>query len=308
VIEIISSQKSKKAIVTFAIGGTFESHWRDYSLPSLQEYCRHHNLGLYLQNVSLDQQKIKKKITWQKLLLPTELKKHFKYIEEFCYIDTDVLVNKDAPSVFTFASGALSLVSQFRDLPFNLNLVKRRIAFYRHNYLSQEYPLDSSLFMTTKQIYEFHNLEPQLDYACAGFFMGNIEEHSDRLSDIYFKYPAEISTLSDGGDEPILNYEFQKQFKITWLPYQFQALWLYEMAAFYPFLYQEIENQELILKCVETSLHNNIFLHFAGGWNESSMISVAKKIPLRNQIYTDFYNYLKTPVTGKPVGRILPHH
>ena len=80
------------------------------------------------------------------------------------------------------------------------------------------------------------------------------------------------------------------------------------MAAFYPFLYQEIENQELILKCVETSLHNNIFLHFAGGWNESSMISVAKKIPLRNQIYTDFLNYLKTPVTGKPVGRILPYH
>lgn len=304
----MSGQKSKKAIVTLAIGGTFESHWRDYSLPLLQEYCRHHNLGLYLQNTSLDQQKIKKKIQWQKLLLPTELKKRFKYIQEFCYVDTDILVNKDAPSVFTFASGEMSLVSQFRDLPYNLNLVLRRIAFYRHNYLSQEYPLDSSLFMSIKQIYEFHNLEPQLDYACTGFFMGNIEEHCDKLSDIYFKYPAEISTVTDGGDEPIINYEFQKQFKITWLPYQLQALWLYEMAAFYPFLYQEIENQELILKCVETSLHNNIFLHFAGGWHESSMIAVAKKIPLKNKIYTDFLNYLETPVTGKPVGRILPSH
>jgi hypothetical protein len=73
-------------------------------------------------------------------------------------------------------------------------------------------------------------------------------------------------------------------------------------------LYQEIDNQELILKCVETSLHNNIFLHFAGGWNESSMIAVAKKISLKNKIYTDFLNYLETPVTGKPVGRILPSH
>ena len=305
-IEILSGQKSKKAIVTLAIGGDFESNWRNQSLPLLQEYCTRHNLGLYLQNSSLDSQKTKKKLQWQKLLLPIELKNNFKYIEEFCYIDTDVLVNNYGPSVFTFASEEIALVSQFNNLPYNLDIVLRRIAFYRHNYLSREYPLDSSLFMNIKQIYEYHKLEPQQDYACTGFFMGNIETHSEKLKDIYFKYPPTVLTLTDGGDEPIINYEFQKQFKINWLPYQLQAIWPYEMAAHYPFLYQDITNQELIMKCIETALNNNIFLHFAGRWHESKMISVADKISLKSKIKEDFLRYMEVPVTGKPVGRILP--
>lgn len=305
-IEILSGQKSKKAIVTLAIGNDFESNWRNHSLPLLLDYCKKYNLGLYLQNSSLDQQKTKKKLTWQKLLLPIELKNNFHYIEEFCYLDTDVLVNNYGPSVFTFASGEMALVSQFNNLPYNLDIVLRRIAFYRHNYLSSEYPLDSSLFMTVKQIYEYHKLEPQQDYACAGFFMGNIEAHSEELKKIYFKYPSTVLTLTDGGDEPIFNYEFQKQFKINWLPYQLQALWLYEMAAFYPFLYQDLNNHELILKCVETTLDNNLFLHFAGGWHESHMISVASKFSKVNTVKENFRKYMQIPVTGKPIGRVLP--
>lgn len=305
-IEILSGQKSKKALVTLAIGGSFESQWRSNSLPLLQDYCGYHNLGLYLQNSNLDPEKKKKKLQWQKLLLPNELKDNFTYVEEFCYIDTDVLVNKDSSSVFSFSNGDMCLVSQFNNLPYDLNIVLRRIAFYRHNYLAKEYPLDSSLFMSIKQIYEYHSLEPQLDYACTGFFMGNIEDHSSKLKDIYFKYPATISTLTDGGDEPIINYEFQKQFEINWLPYQFQALWLYELAAFYPFLYQDLNNHELILKCVETALDNNVFLHFAGGWHESHMISVASKFSKVNKVKANFRKYMQTPVTGKPIGRVLP--
>lgn len=307
-IEILSGHKSKKAIVTLAIGDDFESNWRNKSLPLLRDYCKRHNLGLYLQNRSLDSQKIKKKLQWQKLLLPFELKNNFRYIEEFCYLDTDILVNNYAPSVFTFSSREMALVSQFNNLPYNLDLVLRRIAFYRHNYLSRKYPLDSSLFMNIKQIYEYHKLEPQQDYACTGFFMGNIEAHSEKLKNIYFKYPSTILTLTDGGDEPIINYEFQKQFKINWLPYQLQALWPYEMAAQYPFLYQDLDNNELILKCVETALNNNIFLHFAGRWHESKMISVADRISLKSKAKEDFFRYMETPVTGKPIGRILPSH
>lgn len=305
-IEILSGQKSKKALVTHALGGTFELQWRRNSLPLLLDYCNSHNLGLYLQNKNLDVQQPKKKLQWQKLLLPNELKNNFGYIDEFCYIDTDILVNKYASSVFSFSNGELCMVSQFNNLPYNLNLVLRRIAFYRNKYLSKHYPLDSSLFMNINQIYEYHNLEPQSDYGCTGFFMGNIQEHSEKLKDIYFKYPATISTLTDGGDEPIINYEFQKQFEIKWLPYQLQSLWLYELAANYPFLYQDINDQDLVLKCVETSLDNNIFLHFAGSWHESKMINVANEISKENPVKEEFVSYTKRPLTGKPVGKVLP--
>jgi len=39
-IEILSGQKSKKVIVTLAIGGDFESNWRNQSLPLLRDYCK----------------------------------------------------------------------------------------------------------------------------------------------------------------------------------------------------------------------------------------------------------------------------
>jgi hypothetical protein len=305
-IEILSGQKTKKAIVTLAIGGSFEDQWRQNSLPLLLEYCNHHKIGLYLQNSSLDSQKIKKKLQWQKLLLAYEIKANFSFIEEFCYIDTDILVNKNAPSVFDLTKNKLSLVSQFKNLPFDLDMILRRIAFYRNYFLSKTYPLDSSLFMSIKQIYDFHNLTPQLDYACTGLFAGNIEEHSDFLRDIYNRYPASVSTLTEGGDEPIINYEFQSKFEINWLPYEFQALWLYEMAAHYAFLYEDVEKFDLIKKCVEVSLENNVFLHFAGRWHESKMISVASQLSLNNGLRQKFLEYLNTPLTGKPVGRILP--
>jgi hypothetical protein len=305
-IEILSGQKTKKAIVTLAIGGSFEDRWRKNSLPLLLEYCKNHNLGLYLQNSSLDFQKVTKKLQWQKLLLANEIKINFSFIKEFCYIDTDVLVNKNAPSVFTSTNGKLSLVSQFNDLPFELDMILRRIAFYRHNLLSKTYPLDSALFMSIQQIYDYHKLTPQPDYACTGFFAGNIEEHSAAMYDIYHTYPSSVSTLTEGGDEPIINYEFQSKFEINWLPYRFQALWLYEMAAHYTFLYENIEEFGLIRKCVEASIENNVFLHFAGGWHESKMISIADQLSLKNELKEKFLEYLNTPVTGKPVGRILP--
>lgn len=305
-IEILSGQKTKKAMVTLAIGGSFEDQWRTNSLPLLLEYCNNHKLGLYLQNTSLDSKKIKKKLQWQKLLLAHEIKLNFSFIEEFCYIDTDILVNKNAPSVFDFTNNKLSLVSQFNNLPFDLGMILRRIAFYRNNFLSKSYPLDSSLFMSIQQIYDFHDLTPQPDYACTGFFAGNIEEHSKSMHDIYHGYPASISTLTDGGDEPIINYEFQNKFEINWLPYEFQALWLYEMAAHYTFLYEDIDKFDLIKKCVEAALENNVFLHFAGGWHESKMISVANQLSSNNLFKEKFLEYLNTPVTGKPVGRILP--
>jgi hypothetical protein len=216
-------------------------------------------------------------------------------------------VNKFAPSIFDFNDGTLAMVSQFKELPFDLNLVLRRIAFYRNRFISAQYPLDSALFMSIEDIYKFHNLTPQKDYGCAGFFMGNIFDHSLHMSEIFNSYDANVSTITDGGDEPILNFEFQNRFQTKWLPYKFQALWIYEMAAYYPFLYESLSDSNLILKCIESSLQNNIFLHFAGSWNESKMISYVQRIPSDKEASEDFDKYYRSPLTGKPVGRILPN-
>lgn len=305
-IEILSGKSSHKAIVTLAIGDTYETNWRKNAYPSLIEYCKRHNLGLYLQNTSLDTQTLRKKITWQKLLLAQEIKNNFSYINEFCYIDSDVIANKFEESIFSSYDGKLALVSQFKNLPFNLNLVLRRIAFYRNWYFSSRYPLDSSLFMGVEEIYKYHNLTPQSDYACAGLFMGDVDQHSKPMKEIFESYDSTVYSITDGGDEPILNFEFQSRFAINWLPYKFQALWLYEMAAYFSFLYEPTTESDMILKCVESSLRNNIFLHFAGSWNESDMISASEKVPGNRKLSEEFNEYCKKPITGIPIGRILP--
>ena len=62
---------------------------------------------------------------------------------------------------------------------------------------------------------------------------------------LVYKYKSNIQTLSGGGDEPIFNYEMFNTGQIKILEYKFQALWLYEMAFKFPFLY-EYKKEKLI--------------------------------------------------------------
>ena len=43
----------------------------------------------------------------------------------------------------------------------------------RNRFYSKRYKLDSALFMNLKQIYKYHNLKPQKDYACSGVIVFN---------------------------------------------------------------------------------------------------------------------------------------
>jgi hypothetical protein len=308
-IEILSGRKTKKAIVTLAIGEIYLKKWEQNSLPSLLNYCKRHSLGLYVQTDPIDKKEPRKKPQWQKILLPAELKNKFEFIDEFCYIDTDIVANQFAESIFTLnLQDKFSLISQFSNLPYDLDEILRRIAFNRNRFYSKNYPLDSSLFMKFKDIYNHHNLPEQEDYACTGVFMGFVEAHAETLKNIYYQYDHTVSTLTDGGDEPILNYEFQSNFNINWIPYQYQAIWIYEMASKYPFLYQEKLNIDLINKCIENSIYSNTFLHFAGSWDESRMFENIQRIDFDSNLQLEFEQYKKIKLNGQPVGINKPKY
>jgi hypothetical protein len=160
--------------------------------------------------------------------------------------------------------------------------------------------------MSFKEIYEYQQLPAQADYACTGMFMGYVRKQAAILKEIYYKYDHSVSTLTDGGDEPILNYEFQQRFQINWIPYHYQAIWIYEMANSYPFLYQQDRNSDLINLCVENSINSNTFLHFAGSWHESDMFDRIEQINLSSELQEEFNNYRRTKVFGRPVGIVKP--
>ena len=136
----------------------------------------------------------------------------------------------------------------------------RRLAFLRHTHLDSKYELDSALFMSPEEIFRFHSLPEHKDYACAGLFVFNVTNHSDLLYSWFIKYDSKIQTITGGGDEPLLNHEFQSTDLVEWMPYKFQALWIYEVAIYYPFLFKKLDDKCLIRECIESVSYTHLTL------------------------------------------------
>ena len=162
--------------------------------------------------------------------------------------------------------------------------------------------------MNIKQLYNFHKLKVQKDFACAGFFVFNVKIFSQVMKKWFFKYKKKINTLTGGGDQPIFNYEAFKTKKIKILDYKFQALWLYEVAHKYNFLYKYKKKKNNYIKdCIEASLAENYFLHFAGSWYEGQMWKMKNIFDEKKQNeIRKFKKYLQIKAKGTPKGRVLP--
>lgn len=305
---IYSPKKTKNYIATIAVGKKYYSNWRKYILPNWLTYCKKNSIGLLVICKDLINKKSNnwKSPNWQKLLIGEKILTYELNIENICYLDTDILVNPMSPNVFKhFEKDKISLVSQVKNIPYKLDNIRRKIAFNRHYFYSKKYPLDSSLFMDLNQIYKYHNVPVQNDYACSGFFIFNLKNHSSFLKKIFDKYNIKTKSLT-GGEEPLFNYEVLSKKKIKWLNYKFQALWIYEICYRYPFLYEN-KNNSLTKKCIEACLMDNYLLHFAGSWHESKMwklknIFNSKKINFLNKKFKEYEGKI---LKAKPKGRII---
>ena len=310
-MKILRSSSSGNYLVSICIGSKYYNEWEKYASPTWLDYVSRHKLGLIILDTNLadKQSRYWKKATWQKMLIGTHLQNSDLEVNNVLYLDSDILISPLAPNVFDiYDNKCIAVVSQVNDLPQSLHLTLRRIAFLRHTHLSSRYPLDSALFMSPSDIFKYHSLPPFNNYFCAGMFMFNLEQHSRLMYEWFNKYLSDIETITGGGDEAHMNYEIQSFGNLQWLPYQFQALWTYECAYHYPFLYSSgLHDTNLIRSCIRSSLYVNHFLHFAGSWNECQMWK-------HDDIFTPdqleeiklFRNYLETPVSGLPAGMIKP--
>ena len=142
-----------------------------------------------------------------------------------------------------------------------------------------------------------------------GLIVFNVEKQSAIMRQWFDKYDRNVQSITNGGDQTHINYEIQSWGKITWLDYRFQAIWPWEMAWKYPFLYQkETWGSAAQLACIEAALYQNHFLHFAGSWHESAMWKSACPFADNesNGKAGAYKEYLKVPVTGNPVGFVKP--
>jgi len=305
---LIKPGRSQNVIATNAIGGNYYESWMKWAYPTWKRYCERHELGLIVFELNITDD-IGKKPYWQKLLIGYALKNSVPDVINVCFMDTDFLINDMAPNIFDlYDPHTIGLVSQKNNLPYPLDDVLRRIAFFRHTFYDRDYPLDSYLFASLKQIFEAHDLPCQRDFACTGLFIFNVRNHSDMMRKWFAKYTNDVKMLDGGTEEVHLNYEIQNWGKVTWLDYKFQALWIYEMAWKYPFLYHYGRNdKQLIKECIEASLFTNYFLHFAGAW-EGEMWKTDEILDSdrSRKVFENFGQYEKVPLTGNPKGVIKP--
>lgn len=300
-------------LTTIATGGSFLQLWDRHARRSWEEYCHRHDLGLIVfeEELAARDGEAWKKAHWQKTLVGEQLALHAPKVTNVCYLDTDILINPTAPNVFDgYRPDCIGLTSLRKNLPFPYDDVLRRMAFLRHTHYDRKYPLDSALFMSLEQLYGYHGMSVQADEACTGLILFNVANHADLMRSWFYKYDSGVQSITNGGEQTHLNYEIQSYGKVMWLDYRFQAIWAFEMAWKYPFLYDagRRDDVELIRDCIEASLYQNHFLHFAGSWHESQMWKFDNFLESEAAIKAlhEYKAYRDTPVTGNPIGMIKP--
>jgi hypothetical protein len=299
-------------IATILIGKKFFKQWEKNIYPSWKVYCKKNKLGLVIFNDHLISKKnpFWKKPTWQKMLIGENIIKSKKKIKNICYLDADVLINPYSPNIFQFHhNNKISLISSRKNLPYDYYHTVKKISFYRKQYFFKEYPLNTALLFTNEETYKYHNLDVMEDEACMGVFIFNVKRFHKHMKDWFFKYKSDVKSFTGGGDQIHFNYEIQSNCKVNWIDYRFQCIWNYEMANHYPFLYEKkFANKKIVKKCIENSLFNNFFLHFAGSWHESKLLyhSEIKLNDIQSLTKNKLNRYLKSKVKAKPRKRILP--
>ncbi len=303
--------ETRNVLVSTATGGNYFENWKRYSASGWRAYAKKYDIGIIIFRATLAPERgAGRNGSWEKLLSPAAAKTLFPQLEFFCLVDTDVLISPIAENIFTEAiTGRYSVVSQERNLPFPIRDVRKRVASSRRLFYDRAYPIDSLILAAPQDVFAVEGLPEHDDYFCAGVIMLDSSLAED-LSDCYYSVSSNQVDNAVAWEEVFVNHWIQSR-NPNWLPYEYQALWLFEMAWFYPHLYlkgEEVWESAEAQGAVTSTLWRNHFLHFAGSWFESEVWKT-KNVSLQRQLdriqdaiqETDWQSL--SPIS---MGKILP--
>ena len=304
--------KTKDVIVTTAVGNDYFENWKKYSLPSWEKYALKKGIGIIviLSRLARGAEGEIKNASWDKLLAPKRIIQAFSDIERMCLLDTDILISAVAPNVFDYSEpGSYSVVSQEKNLPFPIKDVRSRIALLRREFYDSSYPLDSILQATAEDVFRLQGLPLHNDYFCAGLIM---LDHTlfDDLENCYSSVSLDEVKSSVAWEEPYVNHWIQSQ-SHSWMPYEFQAIWLFEMAWNHPYLYtrgDSLSDKQEVAEVVSSVLLNRHFLHFAGSWHESGAWhnNVSQTSLAAESFAEEISRAGSMTLTARSLGKVLP--
>jgi hypothetical protein len=305
-------EKTRYALVTTAIGGSYLEDFVSYSLPYWLPYAQKHHLAIIAltDRQVFDQRDASMNGAWLKLLTPAVVLRSFPRIERIALVDTDVIINPSAPNVFCACpQDEIGVVSLEKNLPFDLLFARKRLAYLRNRFYSASYPLDSSLFATAEQEYSMEGLPTRDNLFCSGLVVIP-QSKANLLSEWFSEAQSRDVEGAIAWEQTFLNHKVIEH-GCHWLPYKFQSIWNLEMAISHPSLYQsgDLSGNNLAQRAVSDVLTNSFFLHFAGSWNESDAWKNRPSAVLSNMSgleSEDFAQYLAKIPAGLPVGKVSP--
>lgn len=311
-LRLFGSGGEQNWIVTTAIGGNYVRQWEGHTASTWIEYARRYDLGIavFTSDIQRSDEPLRHG-AWQKLLAPTVLRSVLGREFRCLLMDTDVLISPLAKNAFVeVAPGSIGVVSQQNHLPMDYLALRRRIAYLRRTFLENSFPLDSGLVALPQDFFRLAELEVREDFFCSGVVALDSSCHADLFADWYRTAPSgEAYARADWGEQLWLNYCVQGRSDVQWLDYSWQALWLYEVATYYPFLYSRDVAPNIAQWCLASSLLRNNFVHLAGRWEQELLREWRPEFPgfgSFNEVAAQLKHHQQMMLSGTLQGVIAP--
>lgn len=305
-ISVLRESRNDCNLVTIIIGDQYLHNWNSLVNTSWIKYADRFNLGIIITGGLIPQDHpYWKKATWQKLLIPKALinsQIHCKFVS---YIDSDIVINPFAPNIFESAlPHKVGVVSIRQNMPYEFQAINRRLAYLRRKFIDESDPLNSAQHFSTKELYNYYGYDDQGDEFCAGILLFDPSKISKAFEDWFYLYKSDVKSITDGGEQTHLNFHIFSSNLANPLPYQFQAIWAYEIAWHHSNLFEEqFANRENLRKAFSQILLNNYSVHFAGKQPETSFAFVDSVLDVPHYIdsWNDLDMYNKSVITPRPM-------
>lgn len=309
-IEEVYKGKNNYAFFFIVIGKKFQRVFQKTTLPFYKRYCKKYGIGILTINNYIDQNYHKNSVYnrdpgYQRLLAPELIKKKFPRYKFLCDIDVDCIPGFYSRNIFNFKKkikhDEIYLINPSPDDSNKVSLGKR-MSLLRKLFIDKKYPLDSIITATDNQESKLLGYSYRGPLATIGTCIGTTETLATTGNQFY----KEIGQKKNFEYLQVhrINH-YSKNFKIIWMPYQFQAIWTHQISLYYPFLFKK-ELRNLFYECLMATLHRVDFLHFAGSWPENLIffeVGYNKKGQLKNY-YEKLNLFLNTKTEPKSYGRI----
>ena len=307
-VEEIVKGRFDRALFVVIIGEEYRSKINKVALPHFTKYCEKYGLGFlvitdYVNPAHATLKPYNIDPGYQRLLAPRLIQEQFPQYTFLCDIDADCIPSVFGRNIFessTLRQGTINLV---RPTPSSASRqsLGRKISLLRRSFQDPNCPLDSLLAGSDQDEKRILGFDFEGPIATIGTAVGHVDDLQRSGVDLYRAIEEEFS----GYLQNYRNKVYTNEFKVNYLPYSFQAIWNFELAEHYPFLYFT-DSSDIAIECLKATLLRVDMLHFAGRWPENNLFYSGPFLfeDENNLFYTKIKSYLNEELDIKSYGRL----